>query len=126
MLEVVNFTRLPPDKENTDLREVVNLKQYKILTYDFWLSILLLSQQFVFSKIWKGFVSKETLVPEQGENETLNKLTVVKLLLAITKTDVVGLSHTLNDQRESVTFISLLNSLEVPYLPIDESIQCIS
>ena len=65
-------------------------------------------------------------MPEQGESETLNKLIVVKLLLAITKTEVVGLSHTLSDQRESVTCISLLNSSEVPYLPVYKSIPCIS
>ena len=60
------------------------------------------------------------------QSETLNKLIVVKLLLAITKTEVVGLSHTLSDQRESVTSISLLNSSEVAYLPVYKSIPCIS
>ena len=50
-----------------NLRKVVNLKQFEILTYDLWLSICLISQQFVFSKLWKGLVSKETLVPERGK-----------------------------------------------------------
>ena len=50
-----------------NLRKVVNLKQYTILTYDLWLSLCLLRQQFVFSKLWKGLVSRETLVPERGK-----------------------------------------------------------
>ena len=73
----------------------------------------------------EGFSFKRNSGARAGQSETLNKLIVVKLLLAITKTEVVGLSHTLSDQRESVTSISLLNSSEVAYLPVYKSIPCI-